>query len=554
MSHSNPLPRRAASAILCVLGGLLGSTPALSGMMWNPEPMTVHEWGVHTFDWDAGERLAQELPGFLYTDRKSGQLIPKPDPRVRDLPADSGVRTKPILYFYPEGRRDAEVGVEMRFGEGYANAWWPQVQHYRTEAVSNAAGPPDWDSWRGSALERYEKFVTGNNEDGKAGERWTAEQAQYNRLDAPAQIAWLSNRLRWQGRPDYPEDERMQLVWEKLSLHQSIPEGMSLPGEALPDDHWLKIAREVDASYVNNGKEVERYVFYEGKTRELPAIAILPEFSQPRWFSRRALGGDDLALVNVSKHPIYDVVAVYRDSEKGILWTSRIPMLPALPSDQPQVDQVMALRIPHFDKPKEGDEIKRDPAEFGQRAREHLIENLTAGHHYDPGGVSMRDPADPQPPTRMHQLYKKEAVALERIWHDDFFQSEGLTVIYRESPAALDEAMPLNIFTSMMWYVKLSRCGLVLNRNIPIDEVGAIDEALEQFHMAQYNKTSEEELARIMKVLKINRFLTLGIAQYRFGRERSTGWEGSYTRIMSQVRGLFDRGEDAVEKSPRNKP
>jgi|TARA_B110000914_G_scaffold226434_1_gene251406 hypothetical protein len=29
--------------------------------------------------------------------------------------------------------------------------------------------------------------------------------------------------------------------------------------------------------------------------------------------------------------------------------------------------------------------------------------------------MMIRDPADPQPPTRLHQFYRKEAVALEKV-------------------------------------------------------------------------------------------------------------------------------------------
>jgi len=32
-----------------------------------------------------------------------------------------------------------------------------------------------------------------------------------------------------------------------------------------------------------------------------------------------------------------------------------------------------------------------------------------------PGHMMIGDPADPQPPTRLHQFYRKEAVALEKV-------------------------------------------------------------------------------------------------------------------------------------------
>ena len=199
-----------------------------------------------------------------------------------------------------------------------------------------------------------------------------------------------------------------------------------------------------------------------------------------------------------------------------------------------------ALRIPDFSKPQPSDDLKVGAKEFKRRTRDRLLENLTAGFHYQAGNVHMRDPADPQPPTRLHQLYKKEAVALEKIWHDDFFESEGLTVLYRESPAYLDDAMPLNIFTSMYWYVKLSRCGLVLNRNLPLDKVHATDAALKQIQLAQNNEHLRKDLAKAVPKLKENRFLTLGQARYHFARPDPSKWQEP---LMEKVENCSSKGE-----------
>ena len=167
------------------------------------------------------------------------------------------------------------------------------------------------------------------------------------------------------------------------------------------------------------------------------------------------------------------------------------------------------------------------------------MRNLTAGQHYDPGGVSMRDPADPQPPTRMHQLFPKEAASLEKIWHDDFFESEGLTVIYRESPAYLDEAMPLHIFTSMYWYVKLSRCGLVLNRNVPIEGVREVDLALRRYVNSKHNKIGGAEKAELVGELRANRFLARGLARYRYARRALSGWPDGKDDLVEEIEGLL---------------
>jgi hypothetical protein len=536
-------PLRPCGFIACLLL-LIAPTGAAPGGMWDPLPMTVHEWGVNTFDWDVDHPLVQELPEFLYTDKKPGELIAKPETPVRNLPADSGVRTKPILYFYTPGKFSFEnppqVAAEMRFAFGHANAWWPQVNQYRTAEMTQAAAPPDWNAWKQKALAEYEQRVKGRGSDPDSVSRWNAKLAAYKKLEGPAQVAWLANRLRWYAAPEFPVDQRMQLVWDRLTLHASVPEGQSLPGQPLPADHWVKVAREVDAAYVSNGKQTERYLFYEGKTCEQPAIAMLPPGAAgPTWATWGEAQSSEVAIVNVGDYPIYDVMAIYRDRQRGVLWTGYVPMLPALPAERRQVDQVMALRVPDFDRPDNDDNIKLNAATFEQRTRGRLLENLTAGYHYDYGGVTMRDPADPQPPTTMHQLFKKEAVALEKIWHDDFFASEGLTVLYRESPAYLDEAMPLNIYTSMFWYIKLSRCGLVLNRNLPIDKVKEVHRALRHFESAQYNPTSEQELAVHVKLLKENRLLTMGMAKHLF-RNSVGNVDWQRTQMLEKVKALWD--------------
>ena len=482
---------------------------------WDAAPLDVHEWGVNTFDWNTGKPLVQELPDYLYTDKRPGELFPTPAKRVRDLPPDSGVRTKPILYFYPGkpfGRGtsnvQAKVGIEMRFAYGYANAWWPQVNQYRTEEVSQKAEAPDWESWKKAALAALKKRFLGNNKDGKAAERWEKELDEYRKLNSGDQIQRLTQGRAWERPPmKFPEDERMQLVWEELTLHEEKPADQALPGADLPADHWAKIARDVDAAYVSNGKETERYVFYEGKTSEVPAIALIPAEGGARFhdYGRRPKTVKEVSLVNVGKHSIYDVIAIYQDREKGILWSGYMPVMPP---------REVAMRIPDFKNPLESDNLTLSPEEFRRMTTERMIENLTSGTPVVMHNVMGRDPADAQGPTQRHQLFHKEAVGLERIWHDDFFEGEGFTVVYRESPAYLDEAMPLNIFTSMHWHIRLSRCGLVLNRNIPLEEVHKTDQALYDFQLAVWNDHLKKNLETAVPQLKKNRLMALGQAEF----------------------------------------
>jgi|TARA_B110000914_G_scaffold226434_1_gene251405 hypothetical protein len=124
-------------------------------------------------------------------------------------------------------------------------------------------------------------------------------------------------------------------------------------------------------------------VFYEGKTREQPLIALLPAdggAQSPSWNKRTE--EKEVALINTGKFPIYDVIAVYRDSKRGILWTGSIPMFPAaLPPLRGQAAQALALRIPDFFRPRLYDDLKVEKEEFSRRTRDRLLENLTAGFH-----------------------------------------------------------------------------------------------------------------------------------------------------------------------------
>ena len=513
---------------------LVGAMTGAAFGNWDAAPIDVHEWGVNTFDWDPDEALVQELPDYFYTHNRPGEMIAAPGQRVRDLPADSGIRTKPLLYFYvPErigrGATEAQVGIEMRFAEGYANAWWPQVTRYRTEEESLQAGPPDIEAWKAKAMEDRRKSLLENNEDGKARERMEEDLAVYHALNNEEQIQRLLGIRAWELGASFPEDQRMQLAWEHLTLHSELPENLALPGADLKDDHWVKIARDVDAAYVSNGKEVERYVFYEGKTSEEPAIALLPADGGTRrspFGNWRGGERKEVSIVNVGKHPIYDVIAVYRNREKGILWTGYLPVMDP---------RVVALRVPDFEKPREEDELKISAEEFRRRTTDRLVENLTAGTPIVSGNVMMRDPARAQGPTQRHQLFQKEARGMERIWHDDFFQAEGLTVIYRESPAYLDEAMPLNIFTSMYWYIRLTRCGLVLNRNLPLEEVHESEKALWDFQLAGWNEHLQDNLKTAVPQLKKNRLLTFGQARFHL-----PDTEGGKQSQLEEIRKLVN--------------
>jgi len=256
---------------------------------------------------------------------------------------------------------------------------------------------------------------------------------------------------------------------------------------------------------------VEKFVFYEGKTTETPAIAILPP-ADPKDVNSH--------LVNVSGFPLYDVFAVYRDSERGVVWTkylAELPPAPARPVRQGSAGGGMtALPLPDFATLPNNS--APDAATFTAHTSDRLLEVLTAGEYFTRPftGDLWRDPADFQPPTVSAQLFPDEARAVEAIWRKDFFSAEGLTIIYRESPASLDQAMPLLLFTDMLHYIKLSRCGLVLNQRIPIARLKAVDKAV------TWSRWDAEKREEHLAICRQNRFLALGLARY-------------YARIMPTV-------------------
>lgn len=197
--------------------------------------------------------------------------------------------------------------------------------------------------------------------------------------------------------------------------------------------------------------------------------------------------------------------------------------------------RTVSLRIPDFSNPREDDDLKLSPEDFWLRTSGRLIETLTAGAPVANLDFVLRDPADSQGPTKRHQLFRKEAVGLEKIWHKDFFEADGFTVVYRGSPEYLDEAMPLNIFTSMYWHIRLSRCGLVLNRNLPLGEVYKTESALYQFQLDRWNGRLKESLKTLVPQLKKNRLLTLGQARFTLPDA-----EGKANPLLREIRKFLE--------------
>ncbi len=490
----------AAGGLMLAL--VLGAGMAASGGLWFAQPLHVHEWGVNQFDWSAAKPPAPDFPAYMYTDKKPGKPVPVKGQRTKDMPPDSGLRKKPILYFYPQWERAGKVpvGVEVRFARGRAWSWWPQVNTYRTPAQVAKAKPVDWAAWKKKHGRR----------------RW-------------------GNKL-----TSVPDDKRFELVWSRLTLTKKLPKSATLPGAKLPADHWARLAREVDAWYVSNGKECERYVFYEGRTREVPAVTILPPGT---WVRAAFRASKDYLLVNTGKHPIHDVFVIYRKGD--MLWTTYIAKLPPARGSKAEGGKAVArgtaplMALPISDFAKNPLKKSMGAAEFKARTSGRLVEALSTGRRL-PGDRSMatiRDPADPAEAAQSHLLYPKEAAALEKIWRKEFFESQGWTIVYRESPAYLNEVMPLNIYTDMYHSPVISRCGLVLNGNVPLERAAAVHAAVRS--CAAYPKHKDH--AQWIKTIKANRLMALGHIRWevargaaRYGKEAAGNLRALAKELMGE--------------------
>ena len=99
--------------------------------------------------------------------------------------------------------------------------------------------------------------------------------------------------------------------------------------------------------------------------------------------------------------------------------------------------------------------------------REHLIDPgqpaAPTEHRWDTQGCVMgRDPAVPATTASGHRLYAAEVDALLAVWGPRFFGQEGTVILYREDTAALEQLVPLAIYTDMHHTVELRRLSLVL--------------------------------------------------------------------------------------------
>lgn len=357
---------------------------------WCAAPLTVHEWGVQVFP--APAEPVVPAPAWFHTRGSRGPS----DTPVRHLPPDGGERDLPVLQVYAPstGGDRVPLAVEVGFSSGSATAWYPQVDVLRTaeEARSDTA------------------------------------KAARARLVAQ-RLARTTDPLGAPSRP-LPPDPTRQLAWESLTLTR---EPASTP---TPASGWVERLRAVDgALWVNQAEESERFVFYEGRTVEEPALVLE---RGDTWAPDRP----HYILRNRSPYPVHDVLVVQGDA----VFTA------------PTIPPGATAGFLH------GESHDADPVAW-------LRERLVDTEHPEPSDewswagedcVMMRDPAVPVESARGHRLYAAEVDALLSVWGDAFFAGDTPRIVYREDPAALDALVPLAVYTDMYHYPVVRRLGLVL--------------------------------------------------------------------------------------------
>lgn len=505
------------------IGLIVGLICVQANAGWAPAPVEVHEWGVSVFDWSNPSTSPPDFPEFFYTDKSPGVQLPRPTTRVKDMEADSGmrIRTKPVLYFYgPDTLRNRNqkprpfpVSVEVRFRDGYANAWWPQVNRYRTKSETDKASAPDPESWNRERTEKRKAKLKASLPPGEFEKGWAKLEKRRFVANEFGSISEFG------GMPAFPDDERFQLVWEGLEI--SPKADPVLRGDTLADSHWVRRAREVDADYVSNGSEMEKFLFYEGRTMEPPAIAIVPN-------DRDSSLDPDFVVHNITEHPIHDVFILYRNPAAGEYWVGYFPKVQPWrkriqdPPGEQSMPHVMSPGIPNFRKLVPDSFVSE--AEFRRKTQTALAGILTMSAPEATGVYAdRRNPALYQPPTEEHRLFPREVAAILAIWDKEFFGNDGLTILYRESTQYLDEAVPLRIYTDMHHCVNLSRCGLVANRRIDLERlrvnVSEINKALAKTGRGA-TALEPSTRAEILDCFQKDRFATLGQLQFY----RLSGW------------------------------
>lgn len=375
--------------------------------MWCADPVAVHEWGVQVFAAGGAQRATApgpSLPAFFHAATGAPGAAGSP---VRDMPVDGGMRELPVVHFYAGPNwRPVPIGIEVGFTHGEATRWYPQVDVRRAAVDANGG----------------------------------AARAARQRL-----LATRRGRVEGQGGPPTGGDPTRQLAWDHLVLTEQPRHTPAATREP-----WITRARGFgEALWVNGASESERFLFYEGRTRETPALTVARG-------PTHASGRRHLLLQNGGSHPVHDVFFVHR--EGGRTYVFHTPSIPAGRHAGFVIEEHLVAA-----------------AQLRARTRDALRARLVDAAQPAPGGfgwsdcVMMRDPALPFEQAEGHALYAHEVDAVLDAWAARLFgQGNGTTVVYREDVAYLDAEMPLGVYSDMYHHARIRRLGLALMENVSL--------------------------------------------------------------------------------------
>jgi len=439
------MPPRRTSLLLALVAVALALAPSPSrAEMWCADPLWAHEWGVVVFGTTGATRSAgPSLPSHFHrpgTARTGSRGTP-----ARDLPIDSGMRELPVLAFYTAGTwaPPVPVGIDVSFRDGEATRWFPDVDAFRT--LTEVSTP---------------------------GARAARERLMRERGAGAA------------SRP-IPRDPSRQLVWDALELTEQPTHAVTTTTEP-----WVRALRDVPRALWANrttttgAGESERFVFYEGQTREQPAIRVT---RGPTWSATHR----HLLLENTSAHAVHDVFLVHRD--RGLTYVLHVPTIPPHAHAgyvlEEHAVEASALRAatrdrlrtalvdPNESAPPTGHSWGGAPLVGGASAARWGLGPQTPHGASVPkdqafsgpqGCVMQRNPAVPVDRAADHRLYAAEIDVVLDAWGARFFDAQGTTIVYREDIAQLDAAMPLSLYTDMQHHVQLRRLGLALVENLTL--------------------------------------------------------------------------------------
>lgn len=416
-----PVPTHLALSLASALTLALAFTIAspTRADMWCAGPLIIHEWGVHVHGSDGSPVPDPLLPSWFHT--PWAPTVPDDALPVRLLPKDNGIRKLPVLHFYgAAGAGTIPVGIEVGFTRGPASMWFPGVDLLRPEALANSP----------MAAAARAKLV--------------ADRAQR------AQTALLG-----QGS-SLPSDPTRQLVWDRLEL------GAPTNPPNAAELSWITQARALDSLWVTQGRETERFVFYEAQTREKVPLTLMRDRA---WTpTRRAY-----VLTNGGPHPVHDLVLVHREAGTERVYVVEIASLAAGRSHTFTLETSLA-KTP-VARPG-GTGPSAPIAATIARFRAALIDPDRPTWAATKAGESEcgsgRDPAIPLEVASGYRLFAPEVDLVLSVWQARFFEQPGTTIVYREDPATLDAMMPLSIYTDMRHVPSLSRLGLALWEQVPL--------------------------------------------------------------------------------------